>query len=158
MGDVAQLKLSDKGRDVLAEREGMRLTAYLDKIAKPPVWTIGLGHTSAAGPPKVTPGLSITEDEAWEIFRRDVQTFRTQLRGAIRVPVEQHQFDALASFIFNIGAGGFKGSTVLKRLNAGDYAGAGEAMLMWNKPPEIMARRRGEHAQFTKGDYVARIA
>ena len=154
-GDVSQLKLSDEGRDVLADREGMRLTAYKDSRG---VWTIGLGHTSAAGAPTVKPGLTITEDEAWEIFRRDVQTFRTQLRGAIKVPVEQHQFDALASFIYNIGAGGFKGSTVLKRLNAGDYAGAGEAMLMWNKPPEIMARRRGEHAQFTKGDYVARIA
>lgn len=154
-GAVSQLKLSDQGRDVLADREGMRLTAYKDSRG---VWTIGLGHTSAAGPPTVKPGLTITEDEAWEIFRRDVQTFRTQLRGAIKVPVEQHQFDALASFIYNIGAGGFKGSTVLKRLNAGDYAGAGAAMLMWNKPPEVMSRRRGEHAQFTRGDYVARIA
>jgi lysozyme len=152
--DVSQLKLSDQGREVLADREGMRLTAYKDSVG---VWTIGLGHTSAAGPPKVTSGLTITEEEAWEIFRRDVQKFRTALRGAIKVPVEQHQFDALASFIYNIGASGFRGSTVLKRLNAGDYAGAGEAMLMWDKPPEIQARRRGEHAQFTRGDYVARV-
>jgi lysozyme len=153
-GDVSRLKLSDEGRSVLADREGMRLTAYKDSVG---VWTIGLGHTSSAGPPQVTPGLTITEDEAWEIFRRDAETFRTQLHGAIKVPVEQHQFDALASFIYNIGAGGFRRSTVLKRLNAGDYAGAGEAMLMWMKPPEIQARRRGEHAQFTRGEYVARI-
>jgi lysozyme len=151
--DVSRLRLSDQGRKVLADREGMRLKAYKDSVG---VWTIGLGHTSAAGPPKVTPGLTITEDQAWEIFRRDVQTFRTQLHGAIKVPVEQHQFDALASFIYNIGPGGFKGSTALKRLNAGDYAGCAQAMLMWNKPPEVMSRRRGEVEQFSNATYVAR--
>jgi lysozyme len=151
--DVSQLRLSDEGRKVLADREGMRLEAYKDSVG---VWTIGLGHTSAAGPPKVTPGLTITEDQAWEIFRRDVQTFRAQLRGAIKVPVEQHQFDALASFIYNIGAGGFKGSTALKRLNQGDYAGCAQAMLMWSKPPEVMSRRRGEVEQFRNATYVAR--
>jgi lysozyme len=148
-----EMKLSDKGRTVLADREGVRLTAYKDSVG---VWTIGLGHTSAAGPPAVRAGMTITEERAWEIFRRDAQRFRDEADGLVQVPLAQHEFDALVSFVFNIGVPGFRKSTVLKRLNAGDYAGAGEALLMWNKPPEIMSRRRGEHKQFTQGDYVAR--
>lgn len=151
---ASELRLSDKGRDVLADREGLRLKAYKDSVG---VWTIGLGHTSAAGPPKVTPGMTITKDEAWDIFRRDAAKFREEAHGLVKVPLEQHEFDALVSFVFNVGVPGFARSTVLKRLNAGDYAGAGEALLMWMKPPEIQSRRRGEHKQFTKGDYVARI-
>jgi lysozyme len=152
---VHLLRLSGPGADVLADREGLRLEAYQDSVG---VWTIGLGHTSRVGPPKVTPGLAITEDEAWNIFWRDAEKFRSQANRLVKVPLEQHDFDALASFLFNIGLPQFKGSTVLARLNLGDYAGAGEALLMWNKPPEIIGRRKGEHAQFTRGDYIARVA
>jgi lysozyme len=148
------MRLSDEGYKVLHEREGLKLKAYQDSVR---VWTIGLGHTSAAGPPKVTPGMTITAERAEEIFRTDAQTFRKEVIGLVTVPVNQHQFDALSSFVFNIGSSGFKRSTVLKRLNAKDYAGAAEAMLMWNKPPEIMSRRRGEYLQFKDGRYEARV-
>jgi lysozyme len=152
-----RLRLSDKGYQVLHEREALKLTAYLDKVAHPPVWTIGLGHTSAAGPPKVVKGMVITPEEAEEIFRRDSQRFRNEVINLVTVPVEQHQFDALASFVFNIGSHGFKRSTVLRKLNARDYAGAADAFLMWNKPPQIMSRRRGEYYQFKDGRYEARV-
>jgi lysozyme len=150
----SQLRLSDPGRDVLADREGMRLEAYQDTVG---VWTIGLGHTSAAGPPEVYEGMTITEDEAWEIFYDDCESFRKDARALVVVPVEQYEYDATASFIYNIGTAQFMGSTFLDRLNAGDYAGAAEAMLWWDVPPEVMSRRRGEHAQFSEGRYVARI-
>lgn len=150
----SQLSISQAGQDVLAEREGMRLTAYKDTVG---VWTIGLGHTSNAGPPPVHEGMTITEDEAWEIFRRDNKRFRDECLPLIKAPLSQQEFDALASFIYNIGSTNFAKSTVLKRLNEGDYDSAGEAMLMWNKPPEVMNRRRGEHAQFLQGRYVARL-
>jgi lysozyme len=152
-----EIRLSDKGYQVLREREDIRLEAYLDKAATPHVWTIGLGHTSAAGPPKVVAGMKITAVEAQEIFRTDAYRFRDEALDLVKVPLEQHQFDALCSFLFNVGSRNFSRSTMLKRLNAGDYAGAASALLMWNKPPEIMSRRRGEYDQFTTGRYIARV-
>lgn len=150
----ARLRLSDEGEEVLADREGMRLEAYQDSVG---VWTIGLGHTSAAGPPEVYAGMTITEDEAWDIFYADCETFRKEARALVTAPVEQYEYDATASFIYNIGTTQFSTSTFLERLNQGDYAGAAEAMLWWDEPPEVMSRRRGEHAQFSEGRYDARI-
>lgn len=157
MQPLSQMRISDRGVDVLLEREGLRTLAYLDEVAQPPVWTVGIGHTSAAGPPKVVEGMQITEDEAWEIFWADTERFRREARDLVVVPLEQHQLDALASFVFNIGVTHFRNSTVRRRLNAGQYDAAGEAILMWNKPAAVMNRRRGEHAQFTRGQYVARL-
>lgn len=154
---ATELSLSDEGYDVLKDREGCELTAYLDMIADPPVWTIGMGHTSAAGPPEVVEGMTITEAEAESIFRQDAATFREECLKLVKVPLERWEFDATASFIFNIGTTQFSTSTFLERLNQRDYAGAAEAMLMWNKPPEIIPRRRGEYVQFTEGAYVARV-
>jgi lysozyme len=151
------MRLSDKGYQVLREREDIKLVAYLDKAATPHVWTIGLGHTSAAGPPKVVAGMRVTQAEAEEIFRCDAYRFRDEALKLVHVPLEQHQFDALCSFLFNIGSRNFSRSTMLKRLNAGDVAGAAEALLMWNRPAAIMSRRRGEYDQFTKGTYIARV-
>ena len=149
----AKLTLSKRGAELIAEREGLKTTAYLDSRG---VLTIGIGHTSAAGPPKVTEEMTITEKQAHEIFRKDNARFRAECLHLVKVPLHQHEFDALASFIFNLGSTQFAGSTALKRLNAGDYDGCAEAMLWWNKPPEIMSRRRGEHQQFLDLQHVAR--
>jgi lysozyme len=151
---VSELLLSDEGYDVLKDREGCELTAYQDTVG---VWTIGLGHTSAAGPPTVTQGMTITEEEAESIFRQDAMHFRDECAGMVRVPMEQWEFDATASFIFNIGSTQFASSTFLARLNDEDYVGAAQAMLWFDQPPEIIPRRRGEYLQFTEGAYVARV-
>jgi lysozyme len=147
------MKLSEEGYRVLHEREGLRLEAYLDTTG---VLTIGLGHTSAAGSPQVHQGMTISEEDAEHIFRRDCERFRREVGHAVKVPLEQHEHDALCSFIYNVGSTNFLNSTLLKRLNAGDKAGAAEAMLWWGKPPEIISRRRGEYFQFKDGRYVAR--
>jgi lysozyme len=149
------LVLSKEGADVLADREGLELEAYLDSRG---ILTIGIGHTSAAGPPQVTQGMRITEDQAHKIFRADNTRFRKECLHLVKVPVLQQEFDALASFIFNLGTPQFASSTALKRLNAGDYPGCAEAMRWWNKPSEIIPRREGEVRQFLTGDYVARVA
>jgi lysozyme len=151
---VSELHLSDEGYDVLEDREGCELTAYQDTTG---VWTIGMGHSSAAGPPQVVEGMTITEAEAESIFRQDAAHFRQECIDLVKVPLEQWEFDATASFIFNIGSTQFSTSTFLERLNQEDYVGAAEAMLMWNKPPEIIPRRRGEYLQFVEGAYVARV-
>jgi lysozyme len=148
------MKTSPAGRKVLAEREGRRLKAYRDSVG---VWTIGIGHTAAAGPPEVTPGLTVTEAECDAIFTRDIVSYEDAVKRSVKVPLEQHEFDALVSFCYNIGPAGLARSTVVRRLNAGDRRGAGEAFLMWNKPPEILGRRRGERAQFLGQGYAARL-
>lgn len=142
------MRMSADGRQKLALREGKRLKAYKDSVG---VWTIGVGHTSAAGPPAVTPDLVITDAQCDEIFARDLGKYEAAVNGAITRPVSQTSFDALVSLCFNIGPGGFAKSTVVKRINAGDLRGAAEAILMWNKPPEIMGRRRSEYQQFLSG-------
>ena len=148
------MELSSKGFDVLHEREGLELTAYLDTTG---VLTIGLGHTSAAGPPLVYEEMTITEDQAEEIFRNDCETFRAECGHAVKVALTQYEFDAACSLLFNIGSTNFLGSTFLRLLNEDDKAAAAEAMLLWNKPPEIVPRRQGEYVQFTEGRYVARV-
>lgn len=139
------MKMSEKGRAILTQREGLRLAAYRDSVG---VWTIGVGHTSAAGSPKVTPGLRLTKEQVDEVFARDLVKYEDAVNSNIKVPLAQNEFDALVSFCFNIGPGGFSRSTVVKRLNAGDKRGAADAMLMWNKPPEVVGRRKSEKSQF----------
>ena len=151
---ASQLSLSAEGAAVLGEREGKNLVAYLDTRG---ILTIGIGHTSAAGPPKVVQGMKISENECAAIFKRDNARFRKEALELVTAPVTQYEFDALCSFLFNIGTTQFAGSTVLKRLNARAYGTVGEAMLWWNKPAAIRSRRKAEVQQFNGGRYVARI-
>ena len=139
------MDLSPIGEAVLIAREGRRLKAYKDSVG---VWTIGIGHTSAAGAPLVTAGLTITSAQCDAIFERDVQKYVTAVRKGLKVAVSQNAFDALVSICYNIGPGAFAGSTFLKRINAGGTAGAYDAILMWRKPAAIITRRQAEVQQF----------
>lgn len=140
------MNLSATGELKLVQREGERLRAYQDTKK---IWTIGIGHTSAAGAPKVVPHLVITKDESRAIFRRDLAPVLTYLNSKQpRWSLAQWEFDALVSFIHNIGLSGFKSSTVHRRLDAGQKSLVPAAMLMWNKPKEIIGRREQEAKQF----------
>ena len=145
------MELSPIGEAVLIAREGRRLKAYRDSVG---VWTIGVGHTSAAGPPVVRPGLSIGVAECDALFSRDVARFARTVREALQgappaaEALPQHAFDALVSLCFNIGPAAFLRSSVLRRLRGGDVDGAAQAILMWNRPSELIPRRQAEHDQF----------
>lgn len=139
------MDLSAIGRAVLIAREGRRLEAYRDSAG---IWTIGVGHTAASGPPVPQAGLRLSEQEADALFVRDVARFVRIVAEALSEPLPQHAFDALVSLCFNIGPAAFLGSTVLRRLRAGDRAGAAEAILMWNRPAALIPRRQGEYDQF----------
>lgn len=95
------------------------------------VLTIGYGHTTAAGMPLVTPGMQITVQEAERIFMADVAAVEGQVRGCVKVRLDQGMYDALISFVFNFGIGNLKSSTLMRRLNAGDYVGAGAELNRW---------------------------
>ncbi|GJD95728.1 lysozyme [Methylobacterium iners] len=139
------MELSAIGRQVLIDREGRRLEAYRDSVG---IWTIGIGHTSAAGPPVVTPGLRLTPAECDALFTRDVARFAESVAAGLPAPLPEHAFDALVSLCFNIGRAAFRRSSVLRRLKAGDHEGAAEAILMWNRPAVLIPRRRAEYDQF----------
>lgn len=139
------MQTSAAGRAAIMQREGCILKAYKDSVG---VLTIGVGHTGRASPPTVTAGMTITKTQADAMLANDLVEFERAVNAVVKVAITQAEFDALVSLAFNIGAAGFAGSTVVRRLNAGDVRGAGHAFLMWNKPPELLGRRRSERAQF----------
>lgn len=112
--------------DIIKEEEKLVLYAYMP--TKNDVWTIGYGHTKG-----VKQGDKITPEQAEVFLREDLADAENCVKQNVKVPLTQNQFDALVSLVFNIGGGNFRGSTVLRKLNAKDYAGAADAFLMWNK-------------------------
>lgn len=143
------MTISDRGLALLREREGCRLAAYLCSAGVP---TIGVGHTEG-----VALGDTCTQEQATEWLRRDIGLAEAAIRQNVRVPLKQHEFDALASFIFNVGVRAFTTSTLLKKLNAGDYAAAALQLDRWHIPAEITSRRNGEREQFRGARFEARI-
>jgi len=132
--------VSPIGLAVLKSREGVRLKAYLDSVG---VWTIGYGHTKG-----VKKGDVITQAQADAFLEQDIDSHAKPILDAVKVPLAEHEADALVSIAFNIGVGGFKGSTFLKRLNEGNRASCAANIMLWNKPPEIISRRTAERDQF----------
>jgi lysozyme len=147
------MKMTEQGIRLLMDREGCRLSAYKDSVG---VWTIGVGHTSGAGPPQVKKGMTITQDQAMAIFIDDVAEFEAEVDELLNGECKPHEFDAYVSLAYNIGGGAFASSTTLQRFNRGDIPGAAEAIRWWNKPPEIKSRRLGEYYQFLGDKFVAR--
>ena len=117
--------ISETGLDLIRDFEGRRLNAYQDAVG---VWTIGYGHTRTA-----YPGQRITEAGATALLREDVATFERAVSRAVRVPLTDNQYAALVSFAFNVGSGALNSSTLLRRLNAGDYFGAANELRRWNR-------------------------
>ena len=131
----------------LKHEEGVRNKAYKDTKG---LWTIGVGHLIKHNETHLI-NKTLTDEEVDELLRSDLRWCSEAVEGAIRVPLSQEQFDALYSLCFNIGETNFKRSTVVRRLNEGDYHGAADAILMWNKPPELMKRRHRERDLFLVG-------
>ena len=140
------MDLSPIGRAALEAREGCRLAAYKDSVG---VWTIGYGHTTAAGGLTVKAGLTITQRQADDLFDVDVLKYVDPVRKALNGNAcAQEQFDAFCSIAYNIGPVAFAHATFLRKFLAGDAAGCAAAILDWNKPAAIIARRQGERDQF----------
>ncbi len=142
------MKISANGIAVLHHFESCRLSAYPDpgsKDGKP--WTIGWGHTG----PEVHSRLGWTEAQADAVFVNDLEKFEVSVSKLVSVPLTQGQFDALVSFQYNTGSLGT--STLLKMLNAKDYAGAQGQFKRWNKNDGkvmrgLTRRRAAEEALF----------
>ena len=118
-------KMQTVNYEIIKEFEGLRLEAYK---CPADVWTIGYGHTN-----KVKQGDAITTGEAEVLLALDVQEAERAVNAYVDVDINQNQFDALVSFVYNLGAGNFKSSTLLRKLNQGDYLGAANEFERWNK-------------------------
>jgi lysozyme len=129
--------------DLITRFEGFRPEIYKDDAG---VDTIGWGHTRSAVMP-----IRITEEEGRELLRQDLEYFVDAVLDLVEVPVNQNQFAALVSFAYNLGEGNLRGSTLLKKLNAGDFAGASEEFMKWDsaggRKLRGLTRRRGAEEQ-----------
>lgn len=127
------MKISDAGLGLIRSFEGYHdklpdgsCRAYLDKLAKPNIWTIGYGCTVG-----VKQGMVWTHEQAEEALRREVEGFEKDVDRLVTVDLNQNEFDALVSFAYNCGSGALGKSTLLKKLNAGDRKGASKEFGRW---------------------------
>ena len=166
------MKTSEYGKLSIRKEEGFRSVAYQIKqgefIDK---WTYGYGSTTRLNDLPVQKGDTITVEDAIILFERDIARFELAVNRLVQVPLTQNQFDALVSFVYNLGAGALEGkkdkktgkitpSTLLKKLNAGDYNGAAKEFTKWNKVTDakgkkvalagLTARREREKALFLR--------
>ena len=111
------MKTSKNGIQLIKSFEGCRLKAYKCPAG---VWTIGIGHTGVVNGKPITEGMTITELMAETLLAIDLQKFENAINTKVKKPLTQNEFDALVSFVFNIGIGAFTSSTMLKLLNQGN--------------------------------------
>lgn len=144
------MQMTEDGVALIRRFEGFRANAYRCPAG---VWTIGYGHTSEAGPPAVRPGMQLGQDEAERILREDVQRFADQVGPLLAREVSAAQFSALVSFAYNVGIPAFRGSSVLKAVNAGRFHEVPVRLKLWVKAhgkvlPGLERRRAAEAELF----------
>jgi lysozyme len=128
----------------ITKEEGYRNKAYKDSKG---LWTIGVGHLIKADEQHLLTA-TLTDQQVEDLLKSDLKWCSEAVESSVKVPLTQHQFDALYSLCFNIGGTAFKKSTVVRRINENDLPGAADAILMWNKPEVLKKRRERERALF----------
>lgn len=143
------MQVSDNGIVFLKNEEGEKLTGYPDSRGIP---TIGVGHTGKVNGVPVSVGMKITSEQSSELLKDDLSWVEDTIANYVKSPLNQNQYDALCSFIFNIGAPAFESSTMLKLLNKSDYVGVSGEFPKWkragNDPDILLPRRMREQALF----------
>lgn len=144
------MNISEVGLELIRKYEGCKLAAYPDPGSGGAPWTIGYGHTGN----DVYPGLQITQDQADEFLRRDIIWVEKCINNSVKVELTQNQFDALCSFVYNLGCAALGKSTLLNKLNAGDDQGAAKEFGKWVKASGrilagLVARRQAEEETFS---------
>lgn len=146
---MQKMKISQAGIEAIKDFEGVRLKAYDDGVGIP---TIGVGHTKGV---RWGDTATMAQVDAW--LREDLSDAENAVNSYVTVPLQQSQFDALVSLVFNIGTGAFAKSTLLKLLNQGDYIGAAGQFLVWIRAGgKVLAglekRRKAEYNMFLFAD------
>ena len=149
-------QISPHGLDKLKQWEGLKTKAYKDTGG---VWTIGYGHTAAAGTPAPRQGMVITASEAESILLKDLTQYEAAVENNVNVKLNDNQFAALVSFAFNVGINAFKNSTLLKKLNSGNFDAVPVELRKWvkaggKKVQGLVNRRQAEGYLWMEGAYV----
>jgi lysozyme len=147
---INKLTYSSNGLSLTEKFEGFRSAAYRDQVG---VWTIGYGHTG----PDVVSGRTITPAQAQALLAKDVGIAVVCVNTLVTVKISQQEFDALVDFVFNLGIGAFKGSTMLRNLNAGDFTSAAAQFDLWDRAggavvAGLLRRRQTEESLFQADD------
>lgn len=146
------MKTSKSGINLIKSFEGKRLNAYDDGVG---VWTIGFGTIKYPNGVWVKKGDTCTEEQAEAYLKNDLVKFEDAINRLVKVQLTQNQFDALASFTYNLGETNLSSSTLLRKLNAKDYKGAADQFERWNKAGGkvmngLTRRREAERNLFLK--------
>ncbi len=149
-------QISPHGLAKLKQWEGLKTKAYKDSGG---VWTIGYGHTATAGEPKPRAGMVITAAEAESILLKDLTQYEAAVESLVKVELNDNQFAALVSFVYNIPLASFKKSKLLKKLNAGNYDAVPTELMKWvnvnhKKNQGLVNRRQAEGYLWMEGAYV----
>ncbi|HBM9904053.1 MULTISPECIES: lysozyme [unclassified Enterobacter] len=144
------MQTSDIGLALIKQFEGCKLTAYQDSVG---VWTIGYGWTQPVDGKPIRAGMTIKQETAERLLKTGLVSYESDVSRLVKVDLTQGQFDALVSFTYNLGARSLSTSTLLRKLNASDYAGAADEFLRWNKAGGkvlngLARRREAERALF----------
>jgi len=150
-------RINGEGLAHIKKWEGLRTKAYLDTGG---VWTIGYGHTARSGMPKPYKGMVISPAQAEEILAQDLRRFEAAVERHVRVPLHDNQFAALVSFCFNVGEEAFGRSSLIKKLNKGDYDAVPAELAKWvyakgNSVRGLVNRRAAEAGLWARGAFVA---
>lgn len=144
------MKISLEGLSLIKKFEGCKLIAYKCSAG---VWTIGYGHTTG-----VKEGDVCTQEEAEKLLRGDIFKFEEYVQDSVKVDLDQSQFDALVAWTFNLGPGNLRSSTMLKKLNNGEYESVPFEMRRWNKAggktlDGLIRRRQAESLLFESKEW-----
>ncbi|EPV3661267.1 MULTISPECIES: lysozyme [Enterobacter cloacae complex] len=144
------MQTSDKGISLVKQFEGCKLTAYQDSVG---IWTIGYGWTQPVDGKPIRAGMTIKQETAERLLKTGLVSYESDVSRLVKVGLTQGQFDALVSFTYNLGARSLSTSKLLRKLNVGDYAGAADEFLRWNKAGGkvlngLTRRREAERALF----------
>ena len=142
------MQLSKTGIELLKHFEGCELKAYQDSVG---VWTIGYGHTKG-----IYEGLEITQGEAEKMLVDELPEYEGYISDKVVPMLQQHEFDALVCWVYNLGPTNLSSSTMLKKLNAGEFKEVPFQMKRWDKaggqPLLGLTRRRNAEALLFKGE------
>jgi lysozyme len=146
------MKISEEGKALIKKFEGCELEAYQcpAQIGTKDQWTIGYGHTK-----------NVQENDHWSqhyaetMLDIELEEYEGYINDLVTVPLQQHQFDALVAWVYNLGVGNLLSSTLLVKLNAGEYEDIPHEIQRWNKAAgevlEGLVRRRKAEALLFEG-------
>ena len=147
------MRISPEGIEHIKRWEGFREAAYLCSGNK---WTVGYGHTGS----DVDRNTRVTREEAERLLRRDLAWAENTVHANVQVPLTQHQYDTLVSFVYNVGAEAFRRSTLLRKLNALDYTAVPGELAKWvhaggRRVEGLVNRRAAEAGLWVRGSFVS---